>query len=135
VSTLDWILDSTPGGFTTFREGLEPPLGLDFSYEFVAPIYIFYLFFIITMRGSSIGLVLCVLPMITSSNPLRVTYPIRIPLGSHTQGKVLCLLRVPLGLVEVRVSTERWFGHSRLKKKRKKKKGDKSCNSLFNILD
>jgi hypothetical protein len=92
------------------------------------------------MRGSSIGLVLCVLPMITSSNPLRVTYPIRIPLRSHTQGKVLCLLRVPLGLVEMRVSTERWFGHSRLKKKRKKKKGkkkkgDKSCNSLFNILD
>ena len=86
------------------------------------------------MRGSSTGLVLCVLLMIISSNPLRAIYPRQslVPIVLYVASRVLC---VPLGLVEVCVSTERWLGHPRLKKKKKKKKGDKSCNSLFNILD
>jgi hypothetical protein len=52
-------------------------------------------------------------PIVTSSSPLKVTYPKQslVPIVVHVTSRVL---HVPIGLVEVRVSTERWPRHLRL---------------------
>ena len=59
-----------------------------------------------TLRGSLTGLALGVLPMITSSSSLKANYSRKslAPIVVHVANRVL---RVPLRLIEVHVSSER----------------------------